>query len=189
MVAYEHFKKFTYKEIVLGVIFALFSSLILFLSVSFSNPYVAIIISLASGVIFMNLFVYLTQKSGSALLFYFLLGLFTINIDDLGISGWEKVGAYVFAGLIFEIIFLVLKFTIYNLPVDMILGTSFSTASIVLFSSILIVFGFPSLSLKLTNLIIIAFFTGLFFSTFTFLIWYFISGQKWMIKFRNYLGY
>ena len=190
MFAHEHFRKFTYKEMVLVVALALISSLIIFLSVEKLDPSIAIIVSLASGAFFMNLAVYLINKSGSALIFYFLLGLFTILLDDLGLYGWQKILVYILVGIVFEIIFLVLKLPIHNLPLDMILGTSVSTSLIILFSSMLILFGFPTdFPLQLINLILVAFFTGLFSSSLVFVLWHLVANTKFVIKFKNYLGY
>ena len=190
MVAYEHFSKFTYKQMFLILFLSLLSSLIIYVGARFSNPSVAILISLACGVIFMNLAVYLIQKSGSALFFYLFLGFFTMGIDDVGITGWEKVIVYLFVGLIFEIMFLLLKLRIHLIPLDIVLGSTISTASIILFGAISLFSGLMTkFPLELVNLILVAAFTGLFSSTLTFIVWHSVSSKKSVLKFKNYVSY
>jgi len=190
MLAYEHFRKFLLKEILLIIAMAGITAAVILLAVTHTRPYLAIIISLAAGVVGMNLVVHALHKSGSALLFYFILALFTLPLDDLGVTGWDKIWVYLLAGVSFELIFMLLKIKIHNIPLDVVIGTSFSTLLIVFFSAAVILARIPDqFPLDLINLLIVAFFVGLAFSTLAFIFWFIFSNYKSVIRFRNYLLY
>jgi ABC-type thiamin/hydroxymethylpyrimidine transport system permease subunit len=190
MVAYEQFKKFTYKEIIIFVLISFICSAVMYIGVSKTNPTVAMLISLAISIVGMNLAVYLSEKSGSALIMYVLFGILTSTLNDIGVTGWEKVIVYFCAGLVFEIVFLILKIKIHSIPLDMILGTTISTISIILFSSISLTSGLlPEFPIELGNVMILGLCVAVFFSTLTFLIWYSVSTTKLILKFKNYISY
>jgi len=59
-----------------------------------------------------------------------------------------------------------------------------------LFSAIFLLSGLPTqFPLELANLMIVASFIGLFFSTLTFVSWHILSNTSPIIKFRNYISY
>ena len=71
MLAYEHFRKFLLKEILLIIAMAGITAAVILLAVTHTRPYLAIIISLAAGVVGMNLVVHALINLD--LPFYFIL--------------------------------------------------------------------------------------------------------------------
>lgn len=188
MIAHEHFQKIKLKELVFIPIVAGIVSLFIFLNNLLFDPSLVLIISLFLLVLGMNLVVYLAKKSGTAVIFYLFTSFFTFSIGDIGILGWKKILAFVIAGILFEIIFLLLKLEIHSLPLDMIIGTSLSIASLPLVSAFLLSAGLASsFPLALINLIVLAFAVGLIASVITFLLWRKVKHTKVIIRLESYL--
>ena len=136
----------------------------------------------------MNTCVYLIKKTGIAALFYVLTAIFTFWINDISVGGGNKILTFFLAGLVFEIIFLFLKVKVHNIPLDMIIGTSISTASMVIITAFVLskdlAWSFP---LGLLNLVLLAFAVGLIASTVTFLIWHNVEHTKTIIWLESWL--
>ncbi|MFC1754901.1 hypothetical protein ACFL96_16150 [Thermoproteota archaeon] len=51
------------------------------------------------------------RKFGSVLVFMLLVSLLSFGADNIGIQGWGKISVFLIAGLLFEIVFLLFRFT------------------------------------------------------------------------------
>ena len=170
------------------MVVAIITSLLQAVSLALFSPALAFVISLVFLAAGMNLCVYLTKKAGIAVLFYLFTVIFTFWLDDLGVLGKYKILTFFFAGLIFELFFLTLKLKIHNLPVDMIMGTSLSTAGIPLITAFLISSSLAShFPIGLLNLMLLAFAAGLIASTITFLVWHHLEHTKLILRLEVYL--
>lgn len=188
MIAYEHIQTIKLKEMIFVLIVAALISLLLFISYLIFSPTVSFIFSLAFLVLGMNFCVYLIKKTGIATIFYFLTAIFTSHLNDIGALGGQKIFTFFLAGLIFEVIFIFLKAHLHNIPLDMIIGTSLSTASIALITAFALSEGLASsFPLALINYILMALAVGLAASIIVFLIWHNIEKTKLIIKLESYL--
>jgi len=188
MIAYEHFQKIRVKELIFIASLAVITALLLFISSFIFNPPLLFIVSLSILALGMNFLVYLIKKTGIATLFYLFTSIFTFYLQDIGVISWEKIITFLLAGILFEVVFLILKLEIHSLPLDMIIGTSISTASVPLIGAFLLSAGLASsFPLALINLIILAFAVGLGASVITFIIWYNVRNTKFIIKLESYL--
>ncbi len=188
MIAHEHIQLIRLKSLIFTLVIASIISLLIFASNLFFSPTTSFMVSLALMVIGMNFTVYLIKKAGIATLFYVFTAVLTFWIDDIGVLGWEKIITFFFAGLIFEIIFLLLKVRVHNVPLDMIIGASLSTASISLITAFALSEGLASsFPVELINLILLAFAVGLIASTVIFLIWHQVERTKIIIKVESWL--
>jgi len=188
MIAHEHVQRIRLKEFIFVVIVAIIISFILFIGNFFLSPTFSFITSLIFLVVGMNICIYLIKKTGIATLFYVLTAILTFWLHDIGVVGGYKILTFFFAGLIFEGIFLFLKLHVHNVPLDMIIGTSLSTASISLITGFALSEGLArSFPVELLNLILLAFAVGLIAATVTFLIWHSVEHTKPIIKLESYL--
>jgi ABC-type thiamin/hydroxymethylpyrimidine transport system permease subunit len=87
----------------------------------FLEPQSSYILSLLVATILMSFTVHLVRKAGSATLFYCIGALLAFSINDLGATGINKLIVLVIAGIIFELIFLIFKLEIKNIPTDIIM--------------------------------------------------------------------
>jgi len=186
--AHEHIQKIKTKEFILIVVVAVVISALLYLNNFFFGDHFVYIISLALIVLGMNFIVYTIRKSGVATLFYLLTALFTFFIAEVGIFGWKKIMVFFIAGVIFELIFLILKIELHNLTLDVIIGTSFSMVSIPLTTAFLLSSGLASsFPLVLINWLVLTFVVGLVAAVITSLIWHEIKQTKPILKLESYL--
>ena len=109
MIAHEHIQKFTFKELGLVALSGVFSFLLIYFGREIINPSYSLILTLGFTILIMNLLMYVISKTGTAFIFYTLVGLLTMQVHDIGIIGYEKIIAYVIAALVFETVFLILK--------------------------------------------------------------------------------
>jgi hypothetical protein len=183
MIAHEHIRPIRIKEAVLVVVVAIKISLLLWAAETWMDPSLAFIVSLALLVFGMNLVLYITKKSLVSVLFFVLVALLTFNVNDVGVTGIQKVMVFGLAALIFEMTFLYLKMHMHSVPVDMIVGSSLATAAIPLFTAFALA---PALAksfpLSLFNLILIGFSAGLLASVLTFILWHYIHETKFILK-------
>ena len=188
MIAHEHIRPIKIKDFFFVGMIVIITSLFLFVGNFIFPPTHSFIISLFFIVCGMNLTVYLTKKTGIAALFYVLTAIFTFPLNDLGVVGGGKLLTLFFAAFVFEIIFLFLKFHFHSIPLDMIIGTSLSIASIPLISafslSLELASSFPT---ALLNFILLAFSVGLGSSVIMFVIWHYIEKTKFIIKLESWL--
>lgn len=193
LIAHEHIQKIKLKELVSIILISVVTSLLIFLNNYLMNNYFfdpsyIFIVSLALLVLGMNLSVYLIKKVGVSTLFYLIAAILTISITDLGITGWNKILVFAVAGILFGGPFLFLKLHLHYLPLDMIIGTIISTASIPLTAAFLLSSGLASsFPLTLINIILVAAAVGLAASIIAFFIWHSIQETKTIIKLEFYL--
>jgi ABC-type thiamin/hydroxymethylpyrimidine transport system permease subunit len=188
MLAKEHIQGFKWKDVLLIALFSLVSAALMYGANAAWSPSTSFIVSLIVLAGGMNVVVHVVQKTGTAVLFYTFVGFATLHIDDLGVFGWQKIGSLFLAALVFEAAFLILKFHVRSVSVDMVAGTSFSIASIPLFSAFLlspaVVQSFP---LEILNITLLAFILGLSSSLAAAVFWMFISKSMFMIELDTYL--
>ena len=189
VIAEEHIRMIRLKDFAFIAVTAFITAALIYVAQALVSPSVMYYLFLALFVIALNGTVYVLKKSGVAALFSFLLGLFTLNVDDVGIFGWKKIAVFFVAALVFEAVFLILKLRLKSVPIDMVLGSSFFMAALPLvtafFLSPSIVFSFP---VALLNLVLLSFVVGLIASFVAFVLWHFISGTKFIIRLEAHFG-
>ncbi|MBI4153163.1 hypothetical protein HY497_01450 [Candidatus Woesearchaeota archaeon] len=189
VIAEEQVRMIRLKDFALIAGAALVTAVFIHVTQAIVSPSAVYYLFLASFVISMNWTVYVLKKSGVAALFSFLLALFTLNVDDVGIFGWKKIVALFAAALIFEAVFLVLKLRLRSVPVDVVLGSGLLMAALPLLAAFLlspgIVFSFP---VVLLNLVLVSFVAGLLASFAAFVLWHFLSRTKLILKLEAYFG-
>ena len=188
MLTPEHFRNIKIKEIIFTLVAAGIVSLLIFITNSFASPVSSLIFSLTLMAFVMNLLVYIIKKSGVATIFYVFIGMFTFHLLDLGFLGFKKFFTLLLAGLVFEFVFLFFKKSLPSIRLDLVLGTSISTASIPLITGFILsarlASSFPS---ELINLTLLGFISGLFSSILAFLFWLKIRKTKRIIELQSYL--
>jgi len=183
VIAIESFKAFKPKDIGAIAVLAGLLSLIVFLldKVAFDNV-IALILALSFFVTFTTL---LVRKAGTATLFYAIVTALTLNIASFGTTGLSKIIVMILAGLVFEITFLILKIELKNIPLDVIVGTALSTASIPLLTGVVASTEIVrSLMTNFMNLVLLGFIVGLAGAVLAFLLWWNIRTAKWIMKFE-----
>jgi hypothetical protein len=183
MIALESFKAFKPKDIGAIAILAgiLSGAMYLLDKLAFSNA-IAPLLVLGFFVTFTTL---LVRKAGTATLFYAFVTALTLNIASFGVTGLSKIIVMILAGLMFEITFLSLKIEVKNMPLDVIMGSALSTASIPLLAGLIASTAIVSnLMINYLNLIILGFVSGLAGSILAFLLWWNIRTIKWIMKFE-----
>ena len=183
MIAIECFKKFRLIDIaaifILSVVWYLIS-----LAVNLIPDPSQVLPPLAM-VIFMTFVVFLIGKAGSAVLFYFFIALISFHVPLLGIMGVNKLITLVVAGIVFELVFLILKIELKNIPLDVVIGAAFSNAVIPIVASLLVSFVVVrQLLFDFLNLVLLYFIIGIAGSVISFLIWYRLKTTKMMIRFE-----
>jgi len=188
IVAHEHIQGIKLKSIIFTLTVAIIISALIFICSFHYSPSTFFIISLVLIVMGMNLCVYFIKRTGIATLFYVFTAALTFWIDDFGVLGWKKLLVLFFAGIIFEIIYLIFKIKFHNVPLDIIVGTSLSAASIPFLTAFIlserIASSFP---IELLNFILLSFAIGLIASTVTFLFWHHLEHTKPILKLESYL--
>lgn len=184
----EHFKKIKATELIFLLIVSIISSGLIFLANFIFPESIILISSVIFMVIGMNVLVYITKKFRIATLFF----CFHRNINfppKWHRSKWlEKIFTFLFAGLIFEVVFLILKLKLHCLPLNLIISTNISATSIPLITAFLIssslASSFPT---ALINLMLLGFTAGLGSSIIVFLLWYNLEKTKTIILLKSYL--
>ncbi len=189
MIAHEHIQKFTIKELALILLLSVFSFLLIYFGTHLINPSYTLIFSLGITIVLMNLLMYVISKSGTALFYYTLVAFFTMNIHDIGITGYDKVIAFVIAVLVFEVVFLILKLHLHNVPADMILGSSLFGPALMFAAAFILSTIDLIMGIGFINMLLLSFGVTLGSSVIAFLLWYHIARAKPIVKFRNYISY
>ncbi|MBT4936376.1 hypothetical protein HON22_00500, partial [Candidatus Peregrinibacteria bacterium] len=171
--AHEHIRTFRKTELGLILFVAILVSVVVYLLNFLIDPTFLFLGSLIVLVFGLNFLVHIIKKTGVVMLFFILISLFTLFINDIGIVGWKKIIVFLIAGLIFELSFLFLKIHVHNIPFDIVVGTSFSLLSIPLttafFLSPSLASSFPQ---SLLNVLSLAFVVGLITSVVASLLWH-----------------
>ena len=179
-------KKISVKGYIFSILLVIPLALISILSSFSLNPTTLLIVSLTLFCLGLNVLIRIVNKLGSSLLFFLTYSILTFNISDFGIIGLKKTLTFIIAGLIFELIIVLLK---KKIELKVFIGTIISVTSLPLISALLI-----SSSLALTlpegliDLILISFITSLITTSVYTLIWHFIKVKKPFIKLKSYLG-
>ncbi|MFH1377015.1 MAG: hypothetical protein ABIH25_05255 [Candidatus Woesearchaeota archaeon] len=187
MIAIESFRRFRFKDILAIMILVALWWLLSQITINILafDPQITYIISLIIITLLMSFAVHLVRKAGSATLFYLIGSIITLNVNDIGITGLDKVIVFLFAGIIFELIFLIFKIEIKNIQIDIIAGTAISTAFIpILMVIILSITTALNMSTSAINLILLSFFIGIIGSIISFIIWYNLKTTKLVLKFE-----
>ncbi|PIN74137.1 hypothetical protein COV20_00805 [Candidatus Woesearchaeota archaeon CG10_big_fil_rev_8_21_14_0_10_45_16] len=188
MIGHEHLIILKPKDYFCVGVVSVLSSFLMLIGSLFTSPSVSLILSLALLIIGMNLSVYLIKKAGVAVIFSLLTGIFTFFLNDIGVLGWQKIITFLVSGLLFELIFLLLKIRVHDVPLELIIGSSLSAVTVVLVSAFLLSSSLArSFPLELLNLLLLAFVVGLFSSVLFFLFWQAVEQSKLILKLESYL--
>ncbi len=185
MIAIESFRRFRIIDVIIIIVLSSIWTLSNILISQRLNPQASFIFSLLVLVLLMSFTIHLIRKAGSATFFYAVAGLMTYSTNDFGVIGLEKVIAFIIAGLIFELVFLLLRLELKSIQIDIIFGSGLSAASIPFFTAF-----FVSLNSLLTlfnqvlNLMLLAFFVGIAGSVISFLIWYNLRTTKLVLEYE-----
>lgn len=184
MMAIESFKKFRIKDTII-ILLAGIWALSAFLINKYFDPQYSYMFSLLIAIFLMTFTVYLVRKAGSAMLFFVLGSVISYNLNDIGATGFNKLIVFLIAGIIFEVLFLIFKIEIKNIPMDIILGAVFSAASIPITTSLLLSL---EVSIKmiysLGNMVLISMFIAVMGSILSFLLWYKLRTTKFVLRFE-----
>lgn len=184
MIATEDLKKIRFRDLIITICAALVWSILAYIINVKYDSQVSYIISLILLTFLLSFILLLIKKAGIAFLFYILCGFFTSRIDDLGATGSNKIIVLVLVGVIFEIVFLILKLEIKNIPLDIVLGTAISIAGIPIATALVLSFNVASVMIiPLINITFLSFFVGLGGSIMSFLIGYYLRTNKTFLKF------
>lgn len=185
MITIESFKRFNLIDLLLIILTAgLWFCLTSFIT-HVASPNMSYIFSLFIAAFLMSFTVNLVRKAGSATLFYLIGGIFTYLINDLGALRSTKLIALLFAGIVFETIFLILKLELKNIPLDIILGSALSAATIPITTGLLLSSTVSySWLFELLNLSLLSFFIGVIGSVASFILWYNLRTTKIIMKYE-----
>ncbi len=189
MVAYEHVQTPRFRELIFVFCVSVVTSILAwFFGLVFLESYSLIAFTVLATV-FLNFVVYLTKKTGFATILLFLVGILTFSLRDIGVSGFTKILALTLVGVIFEIVFLILKFEIHNVPFDMVIGSILSMAALPVITSFLVSANLASsFPLSLVNISLVSAAVALITSVITFLVWYNIRNTRPIVKLEAYLA-
>lgn len=182
MIPLESLRGFRKIDLLAIIILALLWSAITCL-IALSNNQLAFMLSLFITTLFMAFTALLIRRVGAVTLFYLLCASITFRINNLEITGWDKVIILGTAGIIFELFLLLLKIEIKNIPLEVILGSALSNMSIP-FTMFLLIPATKEIMPYVLNFALMAFIIGLMGSIAMFLVWYNIKGKKFIIKYE-----
>lgn len=185
MIAIESIKRFKIIDVTAIVVLACLWLLLSFLVSTFFSPQIIYILSLLIATTLMSLAVHLVRKAGTAILFYSFGALLTNTIYDLGATGINKLIVLVIAGIIFELVFLILKIEVKSVQLDIIISTAISAATIPLTTALLISFNTAlNMIIPIINMMLLSLLIGLIGAFVSFLLWYNLKTTKTVLKFE-----
>jgi hypothetical protein len=171
----------------LGVVLA-FAFMWFILDILFENIFsvdLFYVFSLGVFMMFVSFCVNLFKKFGIGFLFFVFSGFISYRVNDFGVIGIDKMLVFIFAGVLFEVVFLLFRLEVKNIPLDVVLASSLSAASIPFFIELVLVKGFIlGLVNALINLVLLSFLVGLVGSVIGFLIWYLFRDGGIFLKLR-----
>ncbi len=130
----------------------------------------------------------ISSKSGVGLGFILIFSLVTLNVNDVGIFGWEKVKLFFLMGLLFEILFFLFKHK--SLYWAKVLATFISLTTLPLIASVVVSGGWiASLSVQLINMIILIGAVSLVLSLIFGIISQLLRTKTWFLKLEAWLSY
>ncbi len=154
--------------------------------ISAMNSPFSFVLSLFITAIFASFVALLIDKLGSLFLFYTIGAIISLPLNTMSSLGVFKAPILIGAGLIFELIFLLLKLEVQNIPMDVVLGAAISNF-LVPFMMIITFKAQSQLMPFVWNLALMSFIAGLMGSIISFLIWYNVRHLKPVIKFEYYV--
>lgn len=184
MIAIESFKRFRMIDIIAIIVLDIVWLLINLIMNKLLGPQSSYILSLFIATILMSFTVHLVRKAGSATLFYFIGALLTYNINDLGITGLNKIIALLITGIVFELIYIIFKLEIKNVQVDIVAATAFSSMIIPIFTAFLSISIALSMISTLINWALLSFFIGLSGAIISFIIWHNLRTTKLILRYE-----
>jgi hypothetical protein len=189
MIAIENVQKFRTIDLIMIVLCSVLAGVITYITLFLSSQTSAAFISLCGIVSIVALGTYIIRKAGTATAIYTLTGLFTISMNGMSVSGATKVIAFIIAGILFELIFLIIKIEVHNVAIDIITAAAISAASIPLTSALLVS---PTLSREmitaLTNQTVVAFLIGALGAVVAGIVWHRIKTTRWILRFEYGMG-
>ena len=185
MIAIESFRRFRLIDLIVIILFAIFWLVTNLVTSNRVSPQTQYIVSLFFITFFMSCTVYVIRKAGAVTLFYLLCGLFTFSLNNLGTTGLTKLLTLVISGVLFELTFIILKLELKSIPLDVIVGTAVSAASIPISTGLLLspVMA-QTLIISILNLALLSFFIGIVSGLVAFLIWYYLRTTKLIVSFE-----
>ena len=188
MIAHEHVQMITMKDVVVVFLSALIAAGLLYMSHSLLPLSLSFVLALLLLSFMGTLVVHLVQKTGMFMIFYGLAGLFTLRLDDIGVLGYKKIVCLMIAALLFEIVYLVLKFHVHFISFDLVVGSMLSAASVPLISALLITSNFTlQYPLDVFNLMMLSLVAGLAGSVVACIIWHDVKDRRLFIELDLYL--
>lgn len=176
----------SYREIVATMVMSVLISLFIFITTTLFPPVVAFYGSLVFFTIATHFLYYFLKKEGVIPLFFVLVALATMTIDDLGIFAWRKVLVLLLSGLVFD--FLTFFFHREREDQSPIFAVSFSIAFIPVWVVLIISSTLTQSSLfEILNLVSLSFLAGLIVSIIVSLVWFRIRHLRSVIKLEMYL--
>lgn len=175
-----------YREVAVTVVISLLVSLLIFITTTFIPSVAAFYSSLVFFVIATHFLYYFLKKEGVVPLFFVLVALATMTIDDFGIFGWRKVLVLLLSGLVFD--FVTFFFHRESEDSSPVLAVCFSIAGIPGWVVLIISSTLTQSSLfEIFNLVSLSFIAGLIVSIIVSLVWFRIRHLRSVIKLEMFL--
>jgi len=181
MIAIESFKRFRIKDLIIIMSFSVIYLIIDLIISFFNHPQYNYILSFFFFIFILTFLVYLVRRAGTAALFGLTASIFTSTLGNLDITGQNKIIILTLLGILFEIVFLILKLEIKLLPLDVILSVALASAIIPIISIISIKVNSPTI---LFNLSLLNFFIAISASIISFLLWFKLKTKRLIIEFE-----
>ncbi|OYT32872.1 hypothetical protein DRJ22_02650 [Candidatus Woesearchaeota archaeon] len=185
MIAIESFKKFRTKDIITILTLSGIWFLINTIINKFLGMQTGFAVTIITATTLMSFTVLLVRKAGTSSLFYLIGGILNWKIDTLGATGLNQLISLAVAGIIFELVFLILKLEIKSVQIDILTGTAISAATIPITNALLLSpIIAKNMMIALINITLIGFFSGLIGGVISFLIWHSIRNTKFILNFE-----
>jgi len=180
--AIRSLRKIDFAAIVIAaILWAILTSYISSMNTPFS-----FVLSLFMTAFFASFVVLMVGRLGSAFLFYTIGAIISLPFDTMSSLGIFKFPILMAAGLVFELIFLLLKLEVQNIPMDVVFGAAISNF-LIPFMMIITIQAQSQLMPFVWNLALTSFIAGLMGSVISFLLWYNIRHLKPIINFEYYV--
>ena len=109
----------------------------------------------------------------------------TSRLHDFGVLGGERIISFIIVGLLFELVFLVLKLEVKHIQLDIVLGTAVAAASLPLSAGMLLSSALAiEMISRIINMMIFSFFVGMAGALLSFLLWYYLRTAKLVLRFE-----
>ena len=185
MIAHEHLHLVNIRQVLFVTLVALCTAGVMYLGHWLFSQTTAFVLNIAVLVAAAAFVMLLIQKSGTFLLFYAVIGVLTVGMADVGVTGIQKILVYLIAALVYEVVFLFLKVHVHFLPVDVVLGAAISAMIIPFFAALLIA-GFV-IPLQVVNLMLLAFVAAFCGSIVVCVIWHYVKNIVLFVELDMYL--